>query len=71
MKNLINVFDGLKEGEFSKAFHKNAIEGTTNIHELLQYAQHDVLKRNKIFLLIGVVVLGMWIIWVLDMLKLL
>ncbi|MBZ7975625.1 hypothetical protein [Campylobacter sp. RM12637] len=51
MKNLINNLEGLKQGEFAKAFHKNAIDGTTNTNELLKYAKNDILKK---FILIAI-----------------
>lgn len=56
MKNLINNLEGLKEGEFAKAFHKNAIDGVTNINELLKYAKNDVLKKLILIAITTIVV---------------
>lgn len=54
MTNLINNLEGLKEGEFAKAFHKSAIYGTSNIEEILKYAKNDVLKKLIILAIITI-----------------
>ncbi|MBZ7977365.1 hypothetical protein AVBRAN12654_01030 [Campylobacter sp. RM12654] len=72
MNNLekINNLDNLKCGEFSRALHKIAVDNTSDINEILKYAQNDPLEvvtkraRDNIpfyrLILIIVVIVDIW-----------